>query len=158
MVAVAQPLEFATEVDQRVFAREVGQSHYREIALPSALASVTHALVCAEGPFVVANMMEWSTAERSSANYLGLFRVKLPGGSFEKLPDPVNPVTAPETVSVMALLAVSADARELHLVVTVPIFVRVPPEHGYAMGFFLASYESDSGRIHIIDEVRGMSA
>ena len=158
MVAIAQPLEFAGQIGQRLFVREVGQSHYREIPPPSALASVTHALVCSDRPFAVANMMEWSTSERTSAEHLGLFRVSLPGGSLEKLPDPVNPTTSPEKVGVVALLGVSADARELHLVVTVPVFVRVPPSHGCAMGFFLASYESDSGHIHIIDHVPAMSA
>jgi hypothetical protein len=84
--------------------------------------------------------------------------VSLPDGALEKLPEPTDPLTAPQNVSVTTILGTSSDGAELHVIVTVPIFVSSPPETGHAMGFFLATYATDSGTVKILDEVPAVFA
>ena len=152
LVATLQPVGLSPPADQRIFLRTLGEARYREVTLPHDLASVTGVAVCTDAPVVFLNLMKWTSADRQGANDLGLYRVSLPVGLVEKLPEPNDPVTAPQSISIVSVLAASADATELHVVVSVPAFVRVPPHHGYAMGFFLATYAVPSGTIHIFDE------
>jgi hypothetical protein len=83
--------------------------------------------------------------------------VSLPDGAVEKLPAPVDPITAPQYVDATTILGASPDGAELHLIVTVPNFVTRPPG-GHSMGFFLATYATDSGIVKIIDEVPAVFA
>jgi hypothetical protein len=135
-----------------------GEFGYREIALPDPLAHVSDAVVCGDAPSVFLNMMQWSDTERRGSDYLGLYRVSLPDGALEKHPDPTDPITAPQYVSVTTILGTSSDGAELHVIVTVPIFVSWPPGMGHAMGFFLATYATDTGIVKILDEVPAVFA
>jgi hypothetical protein len=154
-VAVLQPAKLSPPADQRIFLRSLGEPRYREVGLPHDWASVTGVAVCSDAPVVFLNIMKWTSVERRSANDLGLYRVSLPTGATERLPELADPITAPQSISVVSVLAASADASQLHLIVSVPTFVRVPPQQGYSMGFFLATYSAASGLVEIIDEVLG---
>jgi hypothetical protein len=119
---------------------------------------VSNAVVCCDAPSAFLNMMQWSNEERRGSNYLDLYRASLPDGALEKLPEPTDPITAPQYVSVTSILGTSSDGAELHVIVTVPIFVSSPPGTGHAMGFFLATYATDSGTVKILDEVPAVFA
>jgi hypothetical protein len=156
-VVVLQPPNLINSGYQRVFVRGPGESVYREIALPDALAHVSDTVVCSESPSVFLNIMKWSSAERRGSNYLGLYRASLPDGVVEKLPQPTDPITAPQFVDATTILGASPDGSELHLIVTIPIYVARAPG-GHSMGFFLATYATDSGIVKILDEVPAVFA
>ncbi len=152
-VVVMQPANLASSFDQRVFVRRMAETSYREVKLPDALASVTDAVGCSNAPYVFLNMMKWCDAGHRAATDLGLFRLVLPEGQLERLPNASDPATEPEAISVSAILAVSPDGTELHVIVGLPSVVRLPPKQGYAMAYFLATYATATSIVSIEDEL-----
>ena len=158
LVAVLQPINVINSSDQRVFVRALGESHYRELELPDPLASVGDCCVCAGAPVALLNIVKWTGPDRRAANNLGLYRVSLPDGRLERLPAPMDPITAPEEISVNTILGASPDGTELHLIISRPIYVRISPALGHRMGFFVAKYAVASGTVSMMDELPAVFA
>lgn len=158
LVAVLRSLRFVEPEDLRVFVRRVDEGAYREVVLPDELASVSDIVTCSETSEAYMNVMKWSDASRTSADFFGHFRLLLPEGVLHRLPDPFDPHDPDTSMFIWQLVGPSSDARELHVIVGRPAAVAIPPEIGYRMGYYLAALSVETGALSTIAELPAIVA